>query len=430
MEHKIEEFSGETPFYARGKDGTYQNIDINYVLEKHPILKSFSQTVNIAKGLFSDMPTGSNAFRKILTQLTATKPALMDKLYRDKKLLDSFAGFYQSHLLVASGLIDANDLKDVIDNFPKEFNKKNAEGKIIIKEKYPENALIQQIQNRVSKKTGRVFLEIPTTGMDAQEKERLSHAWIDLHKQDPELSKKLFIYCFFRAGIGFSPKTFMALLPSYVKRRLYSKVNGRKVTYADTFNVLSNNFPTVLEDILVDQFIQNNWDDNKLVPWKGGKDTHYMYMNGGKNIRITDPMDLRDLADADYMKIKMKDKKVYLFKRVYPNGLEEGESFDKMEYVQIRPLGDNKEYLEISTKSITKPLTDTTSIEEDNTPSDINEKSPLQDSTDETPALQRQSESQQQKQIDNIVDAVMAQQGKSVEEADPGRFGEDKNAEY
>jgi hypothetical protein len=117
------------------------------------------------------------------------------------------------------------------------------------------------------------------------------------------------------------------------------------------------------------------------------------------------------------MKIKMKDKKVHLFKRVYPNGLEEGESFDKMEYVQIRLLGDNKEYLEISTKSITKPLTDTTSIEEDNTPSDINEKSPLQDSTDETPALQRQSGSQQQKQIDNIVDAVMAQQGKSVEEA-------------
>ena len=56
--------------------------------------------------------------------------------------------------------------------------------------------------------------------MDEQRKEELRSAWIDLHKADPELSKKLFDYSFFIAGIGFSPKTFMALVPTYVKERL------------------------------------------------------------------------------------------------------------------------------------------------------------------------------------------------------------------
>jgi len=34
-------------------------------------------------------------------------------------------------------------------------------------------------------------------------------AWIDLHKKDPELSTKLFIYNLFRGGVGFNPKTFI-----------------------------------------------------------------------------------------------------------------------------------------------------------------------------------------------------------------------------
>ena len=132
--------------------------------------------------MFYDMPAGSIGFRNVLNTLP---DGLADKFYNDKKLLDQLSNFYQSYLLLASRFIDENTLKNYVDGFPQWFMKQE------YKEKYSDNALINAIRMGVSKKTNRAYLTINITGADAQAKEELSNAWIDLHKADPELSKRL-----------------------------------------------------------------------------------------------------------------------------------------------------------------------------------------------------------------------------------------------
>lgn len=163
IEHKMEAFldtntENGTHFY------TFDDVpvDIDDIFFDHPILKQFARTVDIAKAMFSDMPTGSTGFRKLLANLPVD---IADKMYNDKKLLDQFSNFYQSYLLVQSGLIDPRQLKDYATEFPKWFMEQK------FKEKYSDNALIQAIRMNVSKKTGRPYLMINITGMDEQRKE-------------------------------------------------------------------------------------------------------------------------------------------------------------------------------------------------------------------------------------------------------------------
>lgn len=353
MEHKMEQFMDEnadTHFY------THDDIpvDITDVFADHPILKQFAKTVKIARQMTADMPAGSTGFRNLLAKLPDD---IKEKIYNDKKLFSNLSDFYQSYLAIASGLINPANLKNYIDGFPKWFMKQD------FKERYPDNALIQAIQMTVSKKTGRAFLSIKLTGEDETVKETYRNAWIDLHKSNPELSQQLFEYCFFRAGIGFSPKTFMAVVPTYVKERLQKKLsNGETATYLDTYR----RFPTVTEELVIDQFITNNWEDNKLVPKKGGKNSHFTIK--GDHLYATVQEDIDDLEGLTYIKTSGKGV-TYLWKKV---------SDDKagVHYVKMKPLGNNGEYVEMGLSEISSPLTATTQTSENNDASEIKTTSP------------------------------------------------------
>ena len=353
MEHKMAQFMDEnvdTHFYTHDD----VNVDITDVFADHPVLKQFAKTVKIARQMTSDMPTGSTGFRNLLAKLPDD---IKEKIYNDKKLFSSLSDFYQSYLAIASGLINPANLKNYIDGFPKWFMKQD------FKEKYPDNALIQAIQMTVSKKTGRAFLSIKLTGEDETVKETYRNAWIDLHKSNPELSQQLFEYCFFRAGIGFSPKTFMAVVPTYVKERLQKKLsNGETATYLDTYR----RFPSVTEELVIDQFIANNWEDNKLVPKKGGKNSHFTIK--GDHLYATVQEDIDDLEGLTYIKTNGKGV-TYLWKKV---------SDDKagVHYVKMKPLGNNGEYVEMSLSEISTPLTVTTQTSENNDASEIKTTSP------------------------------------------------------
>ena len=300
IEHKMEQFlstdDDSTHFYT--KDNV--PVDANYIFSKHPVLEQFSRTVGIAASMFSDMPAGNKDFRKILRHFPKD---IVNTMYRDKKLLDQLSNFYQSYLLVQSGMINPKHLKSYITGFPKWFidNK--------IKEDYPDNELIKAIRANVSKKTGRPSLTINITGMDEQGKEKLRNAWIDLHKTNPELSEQLFTYSFFVAGVSFSPKTFMSLVPTFVKERLKSKDGS--TSYVDTYR----NFPEIVPKLVVDQFIRNNWNNNKLVPWKGDKDTHYTIDLKKGTLTAYRTEDITDLGNASYIKTKTNGK-TYLWKKV------------------------------------------------------------------------------------------------------------------
>ena len=387
MQHKIDQFNDSatedgTHFYD--KNGF--NVDIDDVFYNHPILKQFSKTLDVANELFKDMPAGSEQFKNVLDNLPEY---ISDKIYNDKKLLSQLSDFYQSYLLVASGLVDSSQLKDIINNFPKEFNDKN------YKEKYKDNELIQAIKLNVSRKTNRPYLEIKTTGMDAPDKEALSSAWIDLHREDPELSKKLFIYNFFRGGIGFSPKTFMSLVPMFIKEHMNTtKADGSTISYLDTFR----NMPDVNPEIVIDQFVRNNWDNNKLVPWKGGKGTKYVfdYKNG---LLTVNKSDLSGLEGAKYIKTKGKDR-TNLWRLISSD--ENG-----AKYQLIKPLGDNNEYIEMSTSEIDKPISETLNVEEDNNPSSLSEKGSTEDSTDKVKDVKTDKDNEYS--MSNLADLIMKQ---------------------
>lgn len=397
IEHKMSQFidantDNGTHFYTA--DGV--PVDIDDIFFDHPVLKQFARTVDIAKSLFSDMPAGSVGFRNLLAQLPKD---IADKMYGDKKLLDQFSNFYQSYLLVQSGVIDPKNLKDYATAFPKWFMEQN------FKDEFPNNELIQAIRMNVSKKTGHPYLTINITGMDEQRKEELRSAWIDLHKADPKLSKMLFDYSFFRAGIGFSPKTFMALVPTYVKERLMNENTG--ASYIDTYR----HFPTVVPKLVINQFIRNNWDNTKLVPWKGGKDTHYNVNLKAGELRVYRPEEIADLTDVSYMKTKVG-KETYLWHL-------ETSSPNELTFKRVKPLGNNGEYLEISTSEIVNPLSDTSSVSEDKvaatvqeSATDLKTESHQESSAEESVKTPVISKTEEVKNLSAIADLIMLQNPK------------------
>ena len=387
IEHKMEAFLD-----ANTENGTHfytsddVPVDIDDIFFDHPVLKQFARTVDIAKAMFSDMPTGSTGFRKLLANLPVD---ISDKMYNDKKLLDQFSNFYQSYLLVQSGLINPKHLKSYATQFPKWFMEQK------FKEKYSDNALIQAIRMNVSKKTGRPYLMINITGMDEQRKDELRSAWIDLHKEDPELSQMLFNYSFFRAGIGFSPKTFMSLVPTYVKEKLKSKDGN--ASYVDTYR----NFPEVIPDLVIDQFIRNNWENNKLVPRKGGKDTHYNVDVKHNRLTVYRPEEIADLAGISYMKTKMNNN-TYLWHLSSDKG-------EELVFELVKPLGNNGEYLEMSTLDIKDPLSDTTKTTEDNSASDLKTESPQESNVEDTSNSQVITKTEEIKNLAAFADLIMKQ---------------------
>lgn len=373
-EHKMEKLSSESNIL--GSDG--EEISINDIFLAHPILNQFRRTLGIAQSLFGNMPANSTGFRNILTY--ASENPIGDAILSDRKVLSSLSDFYQSYLVVAGNVVNSSDLGKVISEFPKEFMEKN------YKKQYDNNLLIQSIKYGTDK-GGRATLQIDITGLDTQQKERLSSAWIDLHKVNPELSEQLFKYCFFRAGIGFSPKTFMSLVPVYVKERLKS--------YVDTFRVLPSSTP----EIVLDQFIRNNWDNNRLVPRK--KNLVMRHLENG-NFEVYKESDVKELQKTQYFKMKVDN-----VDKLYQQVLLKDNS---IEYKEVNPLGSNKDYLEVSVDGIDKPIEiPSTSLED-------NEKSEISPSTDGE-AKSDESTPSKQEQID-LLHQIYMTKGKTFADAE------------
>lgn len=373
-EHKMEKLSSESNIL----DSNGEEISINDIFIAHPILNQFRRTLGIAQGLFGNMPANSTGFRNILTY--ASENPIGDAILSDRKILSSLSDFYQSYLAVAGNVVNPSDLGKAISEFPKEFMEKN------YKKQYNNNLLIQSIKYGTDK-GGRATLQIDITGLDTQQKERLSSAWIDLHKMNPELSEQLFKYCFFRAGIGFSPKTFMSLVPVYVKERLKS--------YVDTFRVLPSSTP----EIVLDQFIRNNWDNNRLVPRK--KNVVMRHLENG-NFEVYKENDVKELQKTQYFKMKV-DNVDKLYQQVLLKD-------DSIEYKEVSPLGSNKDYLEVSVDGIDKPIEiPSTSLED-------NEKSEISSSTDGE-VKSDESTSSKQEQID-LLHQIYMTKGKTFADAE------------
>lgn len=364
-------------------DANLDPVDMRNIFLGHPILNQFQMTVGIARQLFGNMPANSTGFRNIL-DLVNESP-LSSVVFGDRKLLSSLSDFYQSYLVMKNGVVNPQELGSTITEFPKEFMKKE------YKKKYADNALIQAIKYGTDK-SGRATLQVDITGLGTQQKEKLSSAWIDLHKVDPELSTKLFNYNFFRGGIGFSPKTFMSLVPAYVKERIPG--------YVDTFRIL----PSTVPEIVLDQFIRNNWDNNKLVPRK--KVTFKQLPNG--HVEVFRPSEVRDLSGIQYFKTKV-DGVDKLFMQI----LEKSES---IEFKEITPLGSNKEYIEMSESTIDKPLNIPTEAKVETTEAEVGKESELSETEVSTETEQTERTATDETRLNDLLHQILVIEGVRNEE--------------
>lgn len=313
------------------------------VLKRHPILNKFHETVSIAYTLFGEMPTNSENFRDILRNLP---DSIRGIILRDRKLLSSLSDFYQSYMLINSGTIDYKDLPYYINDFPKEYVKLLSENPEL-----KNNALIQAIRLAVDDKSGKPILKIDTTGIERDYKESLSSGWSDLIKTNKELALHLFKYNFFKGGIVFNPKTFMGLAPNKVKENLEG--------YVETYR----NSPALNPIHFLDLFIRNNWGEYKLVP-RLEVTLQASDIKTGK-VTFKKSEDVTTIGNRKYFKAKLG--KTDILFRVYT--ATENEITAEV----ISPLGNNKEYLEMSTEEIKKAMSETKEALVDDTTSPIDD---------------------------------------------------------
>lgn len=334
MEYKASKFSDAI---------TYNGVEaksINSVFNIHPILDKFSQATVIARRLLGEMPAYSSDFRILVNN---SGDYTLSKIMGDRKLFSKLSDFYQSYLLVQSGFINPKDREYYTDKFPVEFMK--------YKEQYSDNPFVQAIRLSTGTFGGKTkgILTLDSVGMEQMQKDKLSSGWADLYKENPELAKKLFIYNFFKGGLGFSPKTFMNLVPISMKESIEN--NGIK--YVDVFRHIPSlgNYSMVF-----DQFVGNNVGDFKLVPQRNPYSEHQNIQ--GNRIIITTKFENYEL---DYFKVKGFNNVYRIFK------LQQVDPITKRKvFVEIPVLGNQGEFFDVSATPINKSnVTNTNTLEEE-----------------------------------------------------------------
>ena len=321
MEYKLKKF----PETITSRDEV--KIDLEGLLARHPMLKQFHRTVRMAAHIFHDMPANSANFRDLLSNLPKN---LKSRITSDRKLLSMLSDFYQSYMLVSSETIDSSKLMWYIDKYPAEFIKLLKED-----ESLKSNPLCAAIRLDVAKQSGRPILKIDTTGVDSDYKESLMSGWADLVKTHPNVAKNLFIYNFFRGGVVFNPQTFMGLVPYQVKEN----IEGYNESYSN---------PARIEPyIVIDQFIRNYSSNNQIVPIiksLEGLNKLDKPVKLGDTVTIENSKDLSAIGESTYFKVKSGNS--YMLFRVISNS-----KYSKV-ITRIDPLGNNGEYLELSTEEI------------------------------------------------------------------------------
>ena len=313
-------------------EANVRDITIGDILNDHVMLQKFSMGYDIADQLFNalEMPLSNYRFKQIID----FDNKYSDFLYGNKEALDKFGDFYLSYLLVQSGIINSDpNLKTdgpqyYMRQFPKDFLEKRST--------YKGNALIDAIRPKVD--DGIISLELSTSGMKVDGKTALQSAWVELYNKNEKLALDLFKYNFWKGGLGFSPKTFINLVPS----RLKAKIDG----YNEVF---TKNAPNVSAVYVLDQFFRNNAKDNNIVrfvsTFKRGETD---YNRQTKEITIRGSQ-YNSFKSSPFIKFKDSSGTIRLYKMTMKD--EMGET---LTYSETTPLGNNGEFIEISNNNIEK----------------------------------------------------------------------------
>lgn len=376
----------------KDSDGKDRQVKVGDILASHPILNGFAHGLNVARNLFgTNSPLNSTNFRDVLDWVSGNFPSLKAALISSsgRTLFNTLGNIYQTMLLYKTGVLKSEELGYFINDFPKEFMKKDYKND----PRFKNNELIKMIRyTSVKNDNSKSALSINTTSLDTAHKEKLSNALIDLYKTDQEgaeLAIKLFKYNVFKGGIDFSPKTFTHLFPSFIKERIPGETS--ESGYIDTFRKLPELEPATVIDMLV----RNNYDDNRLAPvfkdkvmevekasMNGVTLTEEVngprildgvlerFSNGNKQVTLSlEDGQGKSLIHTPYFKMYDKEGNIRLFSTdVNVNNIGKPES---VTVTEISKLGNGKEYMELYNETNHEALSERESNIIDESPNDI-----------------------------------------------------------
>ena len=131
--------------------------------------------------------------------------------YMNQRISRNYLDFFTSYYLnMDNPVFDLSYERRsyIIDNFPLTILKE--------KERFPENALLKNII--LTRDSGNNTLSLSTRGMSTDQIDKMKSSWSDLFKEDPQYAMKLIEYNFNIGSFGFSPRTFMSLVPAEMKQ--------------------------------------------------------------------------------------------------------------------------------------------------------------------------------------------------------------------
>ena len=134
--------------------------------------------------------------------------------YMNESIATNFMNFFMSYYMNIENPVFDNGYKNRLyyaEQFPVDFNE--------IKVKYADNPLIKAISID-TQRNGVTVLNLDVRGMSKDRTDELKGAWEDLYEKDPKLAFQLVEYNYFRGSFGFSPKTFLQLMPNTLKTKL------------------------------------------------------------------------------------------------------------------------------------------------------------------------------------------------------------------
>ena len=310
-----------------------QDANIDTILNDHIMLQKFSMGYDIADMLFNalEMPLSNSSFKNMID---VAGSIYSEFFYTNKEALNKLGDFYLSYLLVQSGIInsDPNAKQDgpqyYMRQFPKDFLK--------VRDKYKGNALIDAIRPKIDNDV--VSLELSTSGMKIDKKTELQSAWVELYNTNERLALALFRYNFWKGGLGFSPRTFMNLVPS----RLKSKIDGYN-------RVFTKNSLSVSSVLVMDQFFRNNAKDNNIVRFISEFKKEGQFYNRNTGELTFRGSWFNDLKKSPFIKFKDGARNIRLFRITRYD--EAGET---LTYKETSALGNNGEFIEMSNNDIQK----------------------------------------------------------------------------
>lgn len=320
---------------------TGNSIGKRELLDKHKMLLEFSGAYDLANSILIDGMPQTKAFIESIEEIYAN-PSNVDGLdiefglpaivKNDRSLVNKLRDFFTSWSAVKNGLVNYKELEFLSKEFPKTLASKKAE--------HSDNYLMQNLYLNIDNRSGFPIIAMNISMIEKSSRDMLTNSWADLYAKDKEFALNLFKYSFFRGGLGFSPKTFMNVLPIQMKIDVLG--------YLKVFKSPETLTPQEA-NLLYKQFISNNYIDNKLVPIKKGKPTE-----SGDIIISKQDKNAHSFKNLRFFKTKDKNGNYTLYECV--GGYEEGPVYRI--YKEIPKLGAEGNFIELSTENIDHSLFD------------------------------------------------------------------------